>query len=204
MSSGLPKSGERPFSFLTHTGVISTKKKIIALGIVNLVMLPLTITVACDPDTPESAFTPEEPVPEDPALYAPDSWPLEVGDTVMSEDWGDLVDQFVTVLQHGRAIRVVDGVAYKADFRTVDVVAPGADPLTAVVGYVYHGHVPIKHFWVHDDQVLPPELDGISEAYTSEDAIRMGLRPKPRYLPDGRVMRHGSRPDTVPVGRVAR
>ena len=95
MSSGLPKSGERPFSFLTHTGVISTKKKIIALGIVNLVMLPLTITVACDPDTPESAFTPEEPVPEDPALYAPDSWPLEVGDTVMSEDWGDLVDQFV-------------------------------------------------------------------------------------------------------------
>ena len=170
-----------------------TKKTITAFGIASLVILTLVIAVACGPDAPKTTFTPEEPVGGASAIYAPDSWPLEIGDTIMSKEWGDLRSQFPSVLHLGDGLRVVDGVAYEAHMRSVDVVEPGADPLTALIGYVYQGHVPITFFWIHDDQVLPPEIEGVREIYTTEDAINRGLRP--------RVYRK-TLPDTVPVGRI--
>ena len=89
---------------------------------------------------------------------------------------------------------MVDGVVYKADVRSVNVVDPGADPLTALPGYVYYGHVPVEMFWLHDGEELPPELEGVSEIYTTEDAIRMGLRPREF---------RSTLPHTIPVGKVA-
>ena len=186
---------------------MNKKKAIIALTIVNLVMLPMMITVACGPDTPETTFLPEEAASGDPALYAPEGWSLRIGDTLSMDgryagEWGDFVDQFPSVDYLGYGLRVVNGVVYKAGFRPVDILEPGADPLTAVSGFEYRGHVPVEFFWLHDDHVLPPQLKGVREVHTYEDAITKGLVARPRYTPDGRLIKHGPRPDTVPVGRV--
>ena len=177
---------------------MTRKKMIVVLGVANLLMLPVTIAVGCGPDTPETTFVPEELVAGDPTLYAPNGWSLKIGDTLSMSgrnagEWGDFVDRFPSVTHLGYGLRVVDGVVYKADFRPVDILKPGADPLTAISGFEYRGHIPVEFFWLHDDHVLPPELEGIREVYTHEDAINIGLVP--------RVYRK-TLPDTVPVGRV--
>jgi len=174
------------------------KRIVIALGIANL----LVIAGACEPHSPETASVPEDPVVGDPTLYAPDGWPLEIGDTLTSEEWGDLRDQFPSVTYLGHGLRVVDGVAYKADMRSVDIIEPGADPLTALIGWRYDGHIQVDYFWLHDDHTLPTELEGVSEVHSYEDAINRGLVSRPRYTRDGRLIRHGPRSDTVPVGRI--
>ena len=165
----------------------------------HLFTLPVALLAlaGCD-DTSQASSSPAG-VPEAGTIqFAPVGWPLEVGDTITNEDRDRISEQFTHMTYYGFGLREVDGVIYKADIRTVDILEPGQHCRETRIGYVYYGHVPIDFFWMHDDWELPPELAGVDVIYTAADAIAKGELHAPRYGPDGRRIRyHPPLPDSV-------
>ena len=146
-----------------------------------LFTLPLA---GCTDDGPDVAAVPDAE-PGDPAVYAPDGWPLQIGDRVSYEEWSRLRDEFqlpgveprVEPLnpaahagytwrspwnRRAAAMNLVGGRVYAA---RIDY-----DP-TKIGDYdnVYRGHFRIrfKEFMRHYEPDLPPEFHGKVEYYTS-------------------------------------
>lgn len=159
----------------------------------------------------------------DPAVYAPDGWPLRIGDRVSSARWDELRDQFqVPLPPRGQssigprrrpwaathiAMRIVDGKVYDALFE-YDPTKVGDFAL------VYRGHFR-KRFaeWQRPGEAdLPPEFHGKIEYYRSPDpppALRRGeprgvvIDPNgpPRWDEDGRLLKADPNYTPLPLTR---
>lgn len=139
--------------------------------------LAATLTLAgCAEDAPGVAATPE-PVPGDPATYAPDGWPLQIGDKISDRSRWELESTFPGI-GGVEAIHLVDGRTYGARFtdeagaipdgdwaRQLD---PGRRERLEEAGrlderrFVYAGHFPEKPLKMaqHLEHQLPEHLRG--------------------------------------------
>lgn len=130
---------------------MTRKKTIVALAIVSLMLLPLTLTVACS----EGGAIADAAVPDpgDPAVYAPDGWPLQIGDIVTMEERDRLDDEFLS--PHVRAIHVVGDRTYAAEWEW----AEDHDNYTRLL---YAGHFPFTVPWIYekDEHELPERFHG--------------------------------------------
>ena len=149
----------------------------LAAAIVTL--LPLG---ACTDDA-GGAAVPPEPEPGDPAVYAPDGWPLRVGDRVSWERQVELRERFrLPGLPRGdesgpssawedyEGLNLVGDRVYAALFQS--------DPKLGEYLYVYRGHFPIRfEEWMRrTESHLPPEYHGKVEYYT---VLRLPYVPHP-------------------------
>ena len=132
-----------------------------------LFTLPLA---GCTEDGPDVAAVPE-PAPGDPAIYAPDGWPLQIGDRVSLRRKRELVAA-IPGLGAVEGINVVKGVTYGARWKEGPGFLPDEDLSThnnvlrrkwGLPGYhyVYEGHFPAKvadTFWQYERERLPEHL----------------------------------------------
>lgn len=93
------------------------------------------------PATSGTSAAPEPPVPGDPAHYAPDGWPLQIGDKLTEQRFNETRgDGFLGF--HGLvAIHAVDGDVFSARFQRMDGRLPGSDQ-GPTRHWVYEGHFP--------------------------------------------------------------
>lgn len=124
--------------------------------------LAMLVLAACQDGGPDLVDT-AEPVPGDPASYAPDGWPLKIGDLVTEEDRDRLRREFLS--PHRWAIHVVDDQLYGAEWDWPD----GPHDYSLLV---YTGHFPVRMPWYARDEEreLPQRFHG-----------RIEYEPKPPY-----------------------
>ena len=103
----------------------------IALG----VMAAILTLAGCSEDTPGDVASVTEPAPGDPAIYAPDGWPLQIGDVISVNRRQELDRQYgrFANLNH---VQVVGDDVYSSRFRWLDG-PPGDDGWPP---YQYEGH----------------------------------------------------------------
>ena len=134
----------------------------------TLAALAATLTLAgCQDDAPGVAAVPE-PAPGDPAIYAPDGWPLQIGDKVSTRRLHELNAEFVT-LGSTWAVNVVNGRTYAARYGYGTGTLPDEAPEFNVERfgltgshYVYEGHFPatVHENYREDEHLLPEHLQG--------------------------------------------
>ena len=183
-----------------------------------LALIAMAAVAACHDGTPGAVTHAEEPTPGDPAAYAPDNWPLQVGDRVSSATLSELRRSFQVPLPPpgesaaGRwsrpwrghiALHVVDDRVYEALFEY--------DPTKlGDYGLVYRGHFPrrFREWKRKGESDLPSEFHGKVEYFTpiplpprapEEHAPVVIWDPEfpPRWDEDGRLLRVD--PDYVPT-----
>lgn len=134
----------------------------------------------CTEDGPGAVSAVPEPEPGDPAVYAPDGWPLQIGDRISDEEWRQLRNEYQLPVEpraeplnpaahaghpwkspwRGHVMNLVGGRVYAA---RIDY-----DP-TELGDYdnVYRGHFRIrfKEYMRHYEPDLPPEFHGKVEYY---------------------------------------
>ncbi len=134
-----------------------------------LFTLPLA---GCAEDAPGVAAVPE-PAPGDPGIYAPDGWPLQIGDKVSLRGRWELEAKFPG-LGSVEAINVVDGRTYGVHWAEGAGFLPDEDfsiHNNAVrrrhglpgIHYIYDGHFPEKVadiYWQYERERLPEHLHG--------------------------------------------
>lgn len=152
----------------------------------TLTAAALAALAACTDDGSDVAAVPE-PAPGDPAIYAPDGWPLQIGDKISLEEvdrlytefllpWpGPIVDRsgyrprpFTSWESRGSpwksfALNLVGDRVYRAMFE-VD----GESLHWTLRKYVYKGHFRFRfpERMRHFEPELPPEYHGKVEYYT--------------------------------------
>ncbi|MCY4573760.1 MAG: hypothetical protein OXF01_13265 [Gemmatimonadetes bacterium] len=134
----------------------------------TLAALAATLTLAgCIEDAPGVAAAPES-APGDPAIYAPDGWPLQIGGKVSERRRHELHAEFVT-LGSTWAVNVVNGQTYAARYGYGTGSLPDEDPefmyeRFGLTGshYVYEGHFPatVPDVFFQDEHLLPEHLRG--------------------------------------------
>lgn len=104
-------------------------------------------------ETSDMAASPEAPVPGDPAFYAPDGWPPEIGDEITDVARRRLAKDFPSLGPWGHALHLVGDVVYAATHRE----APGETH-----GFIYEGHFPASVAMRYKDRepTLPPRFHG--------------------------------------------
>ena len=157
----------------------------------TLAALAATLTLAgCADDAPGSMIQADAPEPGDPAVYAPDGWPLQIGDRISHAEHTRLFDAGFDVWKFALALNLVDGRVYAA---RID-----HDP-TKLGDYpnVYRGHFPIQFGdWMQGEEPgLPPKYHGKIEYYpppppppvdyTKSNVV---VLPPGMFGPDGRVL----------------
>lgn len=113
----------------------------------------LLFMAACR-DGPRAAIVEAElPEPGDPAVYAPDGWPLQIGAIVTLEERDRLDDEFLS--PHVRAIHVVGEQVYAAEWEWPEE----HDGYTRLL---YAGHFPFTVPWHYrkDERLLPDRFHG--------------------------------------------
>ena len=95
-----------------------------------LLVTIIPVAIACQDSAPGTVTDAGQTTPGDPAIYAPDGWPLRIGDRVTWGQRNTLFDHFPN-WSGIFAMRLVDGEVYSARFRDV----PDARGV-----YVYEGH----------------------------------------------------------------
>ena len=135
--------------------------------------LAATLTLAgCAAADPGVAAGPE-PAPGDPAIYAPDGWPLQIGDRISMRQRRELSAKNPG-LGAVEGINVVDGITYGARWTEGAGSLPDEDLSThnnalrreyGLPGfhYIYEGHFPEKvadTFWQYERERLPEHLHG--------------------------------------------
>ena len=148
-----------------------------------LMAATLTLTAACTEDGPGSVADVPAPEPGDPAIYAPDGWPLQIGDRISRQENSRLRSKFQTPgftwsTRHApTSLHVVGGRVYAPVFQK---------DYTKVGEYVrvYRGHfrVRLPESMREQEPDLPPEFHGRIEYYTppppSPWAVYFADRPK--------------------------
>lgn len=139
--------------------------------------LAATLAAGCTGDgRPDIAAVPDAE-PGDPAAYAPDGWPLQIGDKISSRRRREL-SATAPGLGGVEGINVVDGRTYGARFGYGVGFLPDEDFSNATVAwelqhslpgrhYIYEGHFPEKvadTHWQHEHR-LPEDLHGRIEYY---------------------------------------
>ena len=143
-----------------------------------LFTLPLA---GCAEDGPDVTAAPDAE-PGDPAVYAPDGWPLQIGDKVSYRRKHEEVGKEFPGLGSVWAINVVNGRTYGARWGYGDGYLPDEDlsrfaPLNARLPgshFIYEGHFPMKvadMYWQYERERLPKHLHGRIEYY--EDVKRL-------------------------------
>lgn len=121
----------------------------------------LTLTAGCTEDGPGSVADVPAPEPGDPAIYAPDGWPLQIGDKV-SNRW-ELGAQFPSLgIVYG--INVVNGRTYGARWGSGHSLGMGFHD-------IYEGHFPITVsdvYWQYEKDRLPEHLHGRIEYHEAQ------------------------------------
>ena len=115
--------------------------------------LAATLTLAgCAEDGPAVVGVPD-PVPGDPAVYAPDGWPLQIGDKVTSDDRDWLRKEFLS--PHQWAIHVVGDQLYAAKWEWPEEPHDYSR-------FVYAGHFPATLPWraAANEHLLPEQFHG--------------------------------------------
>ena len=149
-----------------------------------LFTLPLA---GCAEDGPDSMTEADAPEPGDPAVYAPDGWPLQIGDRISSEEWVRLRAFRTPGLARGPA-----GLFPSLNLVGDRVYAPLIDLFEDP--WMYRGHFPVRfpeRMRVQEPD-LPPEFHGRIEYYTPppiRTRSRAGL-PNPLMWPDYDPERH--------------
>lgn len=115
----------------------------------TLAALAATLTLAgCAEDGPGSMIEADEPAPGDPAVYAPDGWPLQIGETTTRDQRLGLQKEF---LRYGNIVgmNLVGDLVYGAVYETTGV------------NTIYLGHFPKKAYTRRENEhQLPPEFHG--------------------------------------------
>ncbi|MDE0073790.1 MAG: hypothetical protein F4X13_04135 [Gammaproteobacteria bacterium] len=122
--------------------------------------LAATLTLAgCAEDAPGVAAVPE-PEPGDPAIYAPDGWPLQIGDRISGAEQTRLYYEGFDVWKWALALNLVGDRVYAALIEN-DPTKLGDYP------YVYRGHFPIRFpDWIRDEEpYLASKYHGKIEYY---------------------------------------
>ena len=132
----------------------------------------LTLTAGCTEDGPGAVSAVPEPAPElgDPAIYAPDGWPFQIGDRMSNRERARVTHKFkvpgITWTTRGAtsSLHLVGGRVYAPLFES--------DPWTKVgeYPYVYRGHFPVRlpESMRVQEPDMPPEFHGRIEYYTPE------------------------------------
>ena len=146
----------------------------------------LTLTAACIDDGPGSVADAPDPEPGDPATYAPEGWPLQIGDKVSIRRRTELHNTEFPRFGGVSAINVVAGRTYGARWGNgaEAVFLPDEDitpelkvlvdhGLTTGWHYVYEGHFreTVNDMLWQDEHLLPEHLHGRIEYH--EDVKRM-------------------------------
>ena len=141
----------------------------------TVAVLAATLTLAgCAEDAPGMAAAPDAE-PGDPAVYAPDGWPLEIGDKVSHRRRWELNTTFPG-LGGVEGINVVNGRTYGARWSNGVGWLPDEDfsrlqPLQARLPgshRIYEGHFPEKvpdTYWQYERERLPQRFHGRIEYY---------------------------------------
>ncbi len=137
----------------------------------------LTLTAACTEDRPGSVADVPTPEPGDPAIYAPDGWPLQIGDRVSWDGRGKVLAQFQVPLSGERSpwlavtfgVQVVGNRVYAPRFVPLDDGDSEWPDL-----WVYRGHFPIRFeaFLRNTESDLPSEFHGKVEYQTPQNPRR--------------------------------
>jgi hypothetical protein len=158
-----------------------------------------TLTLAaCTEDGPSAVSAVPEPEPGDPTIYAPDGWPLQVGDAVSFRRERELGAEFPG-LGNVFAIHVVNGRTYGARFGLGDGFLPDEDFSDSQMarwrdaGYpgdhlVYEGHFPETvndRYWQYERDRLPEHLHGRIEYH--EDVKRLPIPRQQRAWEEQRA-----------------
>jgi len=139
--------------------------------ILTAAALAAALTLAgCAEDRPASIVGADAPVPGDPAIYAPDGWPLQIDDPVSWQTLVELHERFQLPLrhsaeEHGRfhpwklettGMHLVEGRVYSPRYEDSDPTRIGNST------WVYRGHFPaLFHEWLRNTESdLPPEFHG--------------------------------------------
>ena len=166
----------------------------------------LTLTAACTDDGPGSVAVVPDPEPGDPAIYAPDGWPLQIGDKVSYRRKQELGSQFPG-LGSVYGISVVNGRTYGARWGNGAGFLPDEDfsnpqhpqlaqrrSLGLGFHFIYEGHFPMTvndWYWQHEKDLLPEHLHGRIEyheevkTYHSPDRQRRWEEERAQMRADG-------------------
>ena len=135
----------------------------------------LAALTACTENAPDVAAAPDV-VPGDPAVYAPDGWPLQIGDKISHRRKHEEIGKDFPGLGSVWAINVVNGRTYGARWGYGNGRLPDEDlsrfpPQNARLPgshLIYEGHFPMKvadTFWRYERERLPERLHGRVEYY---------------------------------------
>lgn len=143
-----------------------------------LFTLPLA---GCAEDGPDSMTEADAPEPGDPAVYAPDGWPLQIGDRISSEVLVRLREFRTPGLSWGPA-----GIYPSLNLVGGRVYAPLIDVYESP--FMYRGHFPVRfpESMRVQEPDMPPEFHGKIEYYTPppiDTPFRIGF-PNPLMWPD--------------------
>lgn len=139
----------------------------------------LTLAAGCTEDGPGSVSAVPDPEPGDPAIYAPDGWPLQIGDNVSYDRALELQKEF---LAYGgiTGIHLVGGRVYGACW--------GLDESGE---RIYAGHCPKKARWTPEsvqerEGALPERFRGKIEYRSPPSFVRFDTQGKPYVVPEDR------------------
>ena len=145
-----------------------------------LFTLPLA---GCAEDGPAGMIEADTITPGDPAIYAPDGWPLQIGDRISGTELERLYDEFQLSGVETRVRPPLghpgrDGRPWSSPWtrsgpvnlvgnRVYDALID-FDPKVGEYDYVYRGHFPkrFEEFMRHYEPDLPSEYHGKVEYYT--------------------------------------
>ena len=149
-----------------------------------LMAATLTLTAAaCTEDGPGAVAAVPEPEPGDPAIYAPDGWPLQIGERISRQENSRLHMKFRTpgftwrTRSAPTSLHLVGGRVYAPVFQR---------DLSKVGEYatVYRGHfrVRLPESMREQEPDLPPEFHGRIEYYTPR--ARQHRQRQPELTPE--------------------
>ena len=131
----------------------------------------LTLTACMDEPASIDPDAAEDAAPGDPAVYAPDGWPLQIGDAVPYGLGRELSESF---LSYGGIVgmHLVGDKVYGAEY-----------------GSVYMGHFPKKALWdrgtvAERESVLPERFRGKIEYYPPPWFVRFDNDGEPYVIPE--------------------
>ena len=141
----------------------------------TLTAAALAALTACTDDGPDVAAVPDA-VPGDPAVYAPDGWPLQIGDRVSWREIARLHEQFQLpgLPRAGESDFTAVSSAWRA-YTALNLVGDRVyaalfhkDPKLGDYPDVYLGHFPtrFRESIRRQEPDLPPEYHGKVEYYT--------------------------------------
>jgi len=171
------------------------KDTLILAAFAVLFTLPLA---GCSEDSLDVAAVPE-PEPGDPAFYAPDGWPLQIGDRISSEEWRRLYTEFrlpwpgPIVDRSGYWPQPRRGVSLGTPWDDLGLNLVGDRVYAAMIGLddeqnlVYRGHFRIRfrESMRHFEPELPSEYHGKVEYYTGRPPMNPNRKigdPPPNTL----------------------